>query len=294
MQHWSELRTTYFVAKTGSISAAARALGVHRATILRHLDVIEKELGTKVFLRDAKGYQLTELGKDLLRVTKLTDEQISEFVRRAKGQQGELEGEFILNSLDALSDLLMPAVNLFCQRYPKIRFRWLTSTELIKLEYGQAHVAIRSGTKPQVDNYVVQPFSPLRVGLYASEDYLRQHGEPANEEALLSHWFVSVDDAPQHLEVVKWFNEIVPQGRIVCTSNNPEILKRAVAEGLGIGFMQCHSSTTLKNIKRVLPNIQWNFTNWIVTHGDVHRSEKVQAFLSILKSNEYQKLIADL
>ncbi|CAM3642491.1 MULTISPECIES: LysR family transcriptional regulator [Pseudoalteromonas] len=136
MKHWSEIRTTYFVAQTGSISGAARALGVHRATILRHLDVIEHELGAKVFLRDGKGYQLTELGEDLLRVAKLTDEQFNDFARRAKSQQGELEGEFILTSLDALAHLLMPAVQLFSQKHPKIRIRWLTSAELMKLEYG--------------------------------------------------------------------------------------------------------------------------------------------------------------
>ena len=294
MKHWTEIRTAYFVAQTGSISGASRALGVHRATILRHLDVIEKELGAKVFLRDAKGYQLTEVGEDLLRVAKLTDEQFSDFARRSKGQQGELEGEFILTSLDALSYLLMPAVRLFSQAYPKVRVRWLTSVELMKLEYGQAHVAIRTGPKPQDDSYVVLPFTPLRIGLYASEGYLQKHGVPVDESGLKEHLFVLADEAPERLEIVKWFFKVIPPEQVVFTSNNPDLLQRAIVNGVGVGFMQCQASQIYPNVCRVLPDIQWNFENWIVTHGDLHRSEKVQAFLAILKSDEYQSIIAPI
>lgn len=291
MKHWSEIRTTYFIAQTGSISGAARALGVHRATILRHLDMIEQELGSKVFLRDTKGYQLTDVGKDLLRVAKLTDEQFTNFARRSKGQQGELQGEFILTSLDGFSDLLMPAVKLFSQQYPKIRIRWLTSIELMKLEYGQAHVAIRTGPKPQDDNYVVLPFTPFSIGLYASKEYLQKHGTPSNEADLKQHKFVSIDDAPQRLTIIKWFNEVVSPEQVVFTSNKPDLLQRAIVDGIGIGFMQCQLSKAYTNINPVLPDIQWDFQNWIVTHGDLHRSDKVQAFLSILKSDEYKKQI---
>lgn len=289
MKHWSEVRTAYFVAQTGSISGAAKALGVHRATILRHLDVIEQELGSKVFLRDAKGYQLTEVGEDLLRVAKLTEEQFSDFATRSKGQQGELQGEFILTSLESLSELLMPAVKMFSHQYPKIRIRWLTSSELMKLEYGQAHVAIRSGPKPQDDDYVVLPFTSISYGLYANEDYLHELGAPHDEQSLKNHRFVYIDNAPQRLGIVKWFNDVVPPEQVVCTSNNREILERAILDGIGIGFMQCNASSRFDKLKRVLPDIQWDFPNWIVTHGDLHRSEKIQAFLRILKSEEYQE-----
>lgn len=294
MKNWSEVRTAYFVAQTGSISGAARALDVHRATILRHLDVIERELGAKIFLRDAKGYQLTEVGEDLLRVAKLTEEQFSDFAQRAKGLQGELEGDFILTSLESLSDLLMPAVNRFSRQHPKIRVRWLTGAELMKLEYGQAHVALRSGPMPQDDNYVVLPFIPLSYGLYAHESYLNEHGAPLDEQSLKSHRFVYVESAPQRLGIIKWFNEVVPPEQIVCTSNNREILESAICDGIGIGFMQCQAAGKNKHLRRVLPDMQWDFENWIVTHGDLHRSEKVQAFLSILKSDEYQADVAEL
>ena len=68
MDKWAELRTAYQVAKLGTVSAAADALGFHRATVNRHIDVLEAEIGARIFIRHARGYALTELGEDVLRV----------------------------------------------------------------------------------------------------------------------------------------------------------------------------------------------------------------------------------
>jgi DNA-binding transcriptional LysR family regulator len=68
MDKWAELRTAYQVAKLGTVSAAAEALGFHRATVNRHIDVLEADIGVRIFIRHARGYALTEIGEDVLRV----------------------------------------------------------------------------------------------------------------------------------------------------------------------------------------------------------------------------------
>ena len=99
MNEWSEVKTAYEVARLGTVSAAADELGVHRATVLRHIDALEGRLGVKLFIRNARGYLLTDSGKDLLRVAQVTDEQFSHFVQRIKGHSNELSGDFIITSL---------------------------------------------------------------------------------------------------------------------------------------------------------------------------------------------------
>lgn len=291
MKHWTEFRTAFYVADTGSVSAAAKALGIHRATVLRHLEALEKELGTKVFLRDKQGYRLTEVGDDLLRVARLTEEQLQGFSRRTKGQEGEIEGEFILTALDTMATLLVPAIAQFRSRYPKVITRCLTGTELVKLEYGQAHLAIRSGPKPQDESYVVLPFFPVKVGLYASEDYLKQFGIPLSDKNLSVHQFVYIDDDRQRLDIQRWFAETVTPEQIACSSNNREVLERAVVDGVGIGFLAQHEAARFPHLRQVLPSISLEAPSWIVTHGDLHRSEKVQAFLEVLKSENYKQEI---
>jgi len=83
--NWDEIRTAYEVAKRGTVSGAAGALGVHHATVIRHIDALERRLGTRLFQRHARGYNATEEGRELLRVAAVTDEQISRMEGRIRG-----------------------------------------------------------------------------------------------------------------------------------------------------------------------------------------------------------------
>jgi DNA-binding transcriptional LysR family regulator len=78
MDNWDEIRTAYQVARNGTVSGAADVLGVHHATVIRHIDALEQRLGVKLFQRHARGYAATEAGDDLLQVAKATDDQFSQ------------------------------------------------------------------------------------------------------------------------------------------------------------------------------------------------------------------------
>ena len=77
LNHWTEVKTAWLVAELGTLSAAADALGVHRATVLRHVDLLESAVGVKLFQRHAKGYEPTEAGRELINVASLVDEQLN-------------------------------------------------------------------------------------------------------------------------------------------------------------------------------------------------------------------------
>jgi len=79
---WDEIRTAFHVARLGTVSGAADALGVHHATVIRHIDALETELGVKLFQRHARGYASTEAGQDLLQVATATDDQFTQLVGR--------------------------------------------------------------------------------------------------------------------------------------------------------------------------------------------------------------------
>ena len=113
MERWTELRTAYQVARLGTVSAAARALDVHRATVNRHIDALEDELGAPIFIRNPKGYALTELGEDLLKVAQKADELFEDLVGRAKGRGGSIEGEIKITSLLDIAHLLMDPITVF-------------------------------------------------------------------------------------------------------------------------------------------------------------------------------------
>ena len=84
MDNWDEIRTAYNVARIGTVSGAAEVLGVHHATVIRHIDALEGRLGVKLFQRHARGYTPTEAGQDLLRVAQATDDQFAQLAGRIK------------------------------------------------------------------------------------------------------------------------------------------------------------------------------------------------------------------
>ena len=93
MDRWQIIRTAHYLAKLGTISATAAELGVHRATVLRHIDALEEELGVNLFHRHARGYIPTEAGKDLMQVVSATDDQLGHLVGRLKQKTEPLSGQ---------------------------------------------------------------------------------------------------------------------------------------------------------------------------------------------------------
>ena len=158
MDNWDEIRTAFQVARLGTVSGAADVLGVHHATVIRHIDALEGRLGVKLFQRHARGYTPTEAGTDLLRVAQTTDEQFAQLAGRIKGRGNDVSGELVITSLVSLSALLAPVVQRFQAAYPDVIIRFLTGDRLFRLEYGEAHVAIRAGAAPDQPDNVVQPF----------------------------------------------------------------------------------------------------------------------------------------
>jgi len=62
MESWDEIKTAFHVARAGTVSGAADVLGVHHATVIRHIDALEARMGVKLFQRHARGYTATEAG----------------------------------------------------------------------------------------------------------------------------------------------------------------------------------------------------------------------------------------
>ncbi|MFK8054135.1 MAG: LysR family transcriptional regulator [Woeseiaceae bacterium] len=84
MANWNEIHTAAQVVKLGTVSAAADALGIHRATVIRHIEQLEKDYGAKLFIRAKNGYTPTDLGVELRHVADLADARFSELKRIVK------------------------------------------------------------------------------------------------------------------------------------------------------------------------------------------------------------------
>lgn len=282
---WDEIRTAWQVARLGTVSGAAEVLGVHHATVIRHIDALEARLGTRLFQRHARGYTATDAGRELLEVAQGAADRFDQLASRIKGQSETVSGELIITAISGIPGLLSPAIAGFQVQHPGLVVRFLTDMRLFRLNSGEAHVAIRAGTRPEDPDYVVQKFIQLRTGLYAAPSYVERHGLPKSEADLAKHYFVGADDPHSRAPFYGWLRSTVPAERVIYRTSEAAATEAAVRAGAGIGFMSAREASTDPGLIEVMPcRPEWTTSLWLVTHVDLHRTVKIQKFLSHIKA----------
>ncbi len=284
ISNWDEIRTAYQVARLGTVSGAAGVLGVHHATVIRHIDALEARLGVKLFQRHARGYNATEAGAELLKVAAATDDQFAQLVGRIQGQGGGVTGELVVTSVAGVSSLLTPVLARFQAEHEDLTIRYLTDSRLFRLEYGEAHVAVRAGKIPDEPDNVVQPLQGFTAHLVASAAYVKRYGLPKTPDDLFLHRFVSADGDLTRAPTYRWLDDQVPPEAIVFRASELRAMEDAVLHSVGIGFVPASVMAANPSLVEVMdPDPVWTSQLWLVTHVDLHRTAKVQAFVKFLK-----------
>lgn len=285
LDSWDEVRTAWQVARLGTVSGAAEVLGVHHATVIRHIDSLERRLGAKLFQRHSRGYTPTEAGRDLLTVAEGAADQFGQLAGRIRGQGADVAGDLVVTSITGTAPLLVPVLASFQARNPRVNVRFLTDSRLFRLEYGEAHVAIRAGTVPEDPDNVVQPFGAVQAALFAARSYAEQQGLPQGPEGFGRHRFVGTEGDHTRAPFYRWMAQHVPQDLVVFRATEAAALTAAIRAGVGIGFLALHEAASCPDLVQVMPpRPDWDSPLWLVTHVDLHRTPKVQAFLAHLKA----------
>lgn len=284
-ENWEEIRTAYHVARLGTLSKAAAHLGVHHATVMRHINALEARLGVKLFQRHQRGYTPTEAGRDLMKVAAATEDQFTQLTGRLQGQSSEISGELIVTTLNYLSPIFTPLFVDFQNEHPEIQITLAAGDRPLKLEYGEAHIALRVGPKPQEPDNVVQELVRLPHALFAHKRYVAKFGRLESEGETSGHRFVGNSLLNARGPAQAWIKANVPSDGIVYRASERSI-DDAIHAGAGIGFLSLQSGQSNPNLVQMLPTRpEWDSVIWLVTHVDLHRTPKVQALLSFLKVN---------
>jgi DNA-binding transcriptional LysR family regulator len=282
---WDEIRIAYHVARVGTVSGAAEALGVHHATVIRHVDALEARLGLRLFQRHARGYTPTEAGEELLRTARAADEHFAQLAARLGGGGSEVAGDLLVTAIPDLAPLLVPVLVTLRDAHPGLMLRLSSDTRLLRLEYGEAHVALRAGSRPEEPDNVVQALGRMPMGLWAAPAYARAGDLPADEIALAGHVFVGAEGPQTRVPSLRWLEGTVPPEAIVFRSADSAAREAALLAGAGLGFLPSWRAAQLDRLIQVLPpRPDWDAPLWLVTHVDLHRSAKVRAVVAHLKA----------
>jgi DNA-binding transcriptional LysR family regulator len=283
--NWNEIRTAFLVARHGTLSAAADELGIHHTTAQRQITALEEKLGTRLFYRNPRGYAPTDAGAALLQVAAATEDQFDQLAAQITGLDRQLSGKLIVTTFDDIGTVLVPILADYQRQNPDVAVELIADRRLLKLEYGEAHVSLRAGKPPTEPDNVAQALVEGTATLYASRDYIARHGPLRSLSDLTGHRFVFGPNTDLSIPPISWMHQNVPIEAIAFRAGDLASMIAAMENGMGIGLALCWPASACNAlVPMTAPPAAWRGQFWLVTHVDLHRTAKVQSFLTFIKA----------
>ncbi len=187
---WDDFRFVLAIVRGGSVSAAAKQLGVDHATVIRRVDRLEKHLSAKLFDRRKTGYLLTEAGQRVADSAEAMESTIVANQEQVGGSVARLTGTVRIGAPDGFGTaFLAPRLAPFADRYPDLDLQLVATARLFSLSKREADIAI-SLTMPKEGRIVGRKLLDYRLGLYAAPTYLDRFPKITSRELLPQHRFV--------------------------------------------------------------------------------------------------------
>ncbi|MEM7673687.1 MAG: LysR family transcriptional regulator [Verrucomicrobiota bacterium] len=296
MQNWEDLKLAYLVSQQGSVSAAARALKVHRATIIRAIDSLEESLGQPVFTRHNGSYIPTEEGCKIFMVAKNTFEQLENLSESISPDASALEGPVKITTFHTIGQVFLPTVKAFLEKHPKVEIQLLTvglDNETKISEYFSprsglldADIALWPGPEPDFPGKIVKMFGTAQFALFATAEYILRRGMPESIEELKTHSFVCRPAEPI-MKFEHWLRETIPQERLSVKATDPTMIHKTILSGICIGFLPTYAQNYYPELVQVMESRpDWNFPVWLVLNDHTYRTERVKAFLKLFEEDK--------
>lgn len=234
---WDDLKIAHAIARHGSLSAAARALGSTQPTVGRRLNALEKRIGAKLFEREAGGLTPGPLCRMLLKTLDGMDELAQAVERRIAARDTGLKGTITLTSLAWFGDdVLSPLLARFCAEHPDLTIDLINDPRRFNLSRREADIAVRIGHFDKGD-LVERKVADVSYGLYASESYLAKHGRPDFSKKGLGHHVVTLSPSPTRVVHMEWLKALLPRASVLLRTNGVQSHLAAAEAGVAMAAL---------------------------------------------------------
>ncbi len=277
LSNWDDLRVFLAVARAGSLSGAARSLGVNHSTVFRRIAGFEETLGVRLFDRLPTGYALTPAGEETLRIVESIEADVATLDRTVTGQDLRLSGTVRITATDMLAFWLLPDhLGRFRAAYPGIEVEIVVGNEALNLSRRETDIALRIGNTPP-ETLVGRQVGRLEFAVYGGQDYCAAH--PGTD--LAQHDWIGFDSA--HAPLTRQLEKLLPGKRPAVRSNSVACAVRLARAGLGLAVLPCAIADRKPGLIRVgeLP-VPFGLDLWLLTHEDLRHTARIRAVLEFL------------
>ena len=280
---WNQLKAFLETAETGSLSAAARKLGLTQPTLSRQVAAIEQHMGVTLFERVGKSMALTPTGLDLLEHARAMGAAAEALRLAATGRSEAVGGVVSVSATDAVAaHLLPPLLRQLRKQEPGIAIEVISSNAISDLLRREADIAIRH-VKPEQPDLIARLIREATASFFASEDWVKTHGHPRSAEEAAQHAFVGSDRSGQYLAYLRQHGLPLSEANFSCFADHSMTSWSLVRHGMGIGAMMDDIARDTPGIVRVLDDVApVRFPIWLVTHRELRTSRRIRVVFEAL------------
>jgi DNA-binding transcriptional LysR family regulator len=275
---WDDFRFVLAIVRGGSVSSAAKRLGVDHATVIRRVDRLERHLKAKLFDRRKTGYLLTEAGQRVATSAEAMESTIMADLETVGGSRAHLTGTVRIGAPDGFgSHFLAKRLVGLADRYPDLDLQLVATARLFSLSKREADIAI-SVSLPKEGRIVGRKLLDYRLGLYAAPAYLDRFPKIASRDDLIAHRFVGYIEELLFAPELDYLPLVSPKITPRFRSANLIAQLNATLSGLGIAVLPHFMASEHAGLRAILPgDVSITRTFWLLMHADSKDLARIRA-----------------
>jgi len=275
---WELYRSFLSVLREGSLSGAARALGLTQPTVGRHIRELESSLGTALFSRAPDGLRPTDAARAVEPHAQTMAGAAAAFVRSISGEGLQARPVVRIAASEIVGAEILPAIlTEYRARHPGLVVELSLSDRVEDLLRRDADIAVRM-TRSKQAALIARRIGSAMVGLHAHRRYLDAHGRPANMEQLAQHVLIGFDRETASIRALQRLGMTLTREDFAFRTDSHLAQLAAIRAGFGIGLCQTAIARRDPNLVHLLPReFGFDLEVWLVMHEDLRASRPVRA-----------------
>jgi DNA-binding transcriptional LysR family regulator len=280
---WNRARAFLVTAEEGSLSAAARALGLTQPTLGRQVAALEGELGVTLFERVGARLELTATGVELVEHARAMGAAAMRVSLAAAGQSASVEGTVSITASEVITAFLLPPVVARLRaEQPGIELELVASNELRDLQRREADIAVRN-VQPTQPDLIARKLGDATGHFYASPAYIARVGPFDTAADLKRAELFAFDRTTLMVDALNAMGLEVTRAQfpVMCASHlvQWELCKR----GLGVCVIMDNIAAAEPGVQRILPDLpSLPVPMWLVCHRELHTSRRIRIVFDAL------------
>ncbi|WP_436177962.1 LysR family transcriptional regulator [Acidovorax sp. LjRoot66] len=273
--NWEWYRTFLNVLETGSLSAAARKMGLTQPTVGRHIDSLEDALALKLFTRSFDGFAPTDAALELAPYANGVAATAAALRRVASSHGSGVRGTVRLTASEVIGvEVLPPILAALRREHPQLTIELVLSNAVDDLLHREADIAVRM-VKPTQEALVARRVGGVEIGLHAHKRYLAAHGTPRTMDDLAGHAMVGFDHETPFLRKLQVQFPAFARAGLAFRADSDLAQLAAIRAGYGIGVCHVALAAKDKSLVRVLKSrFALALDTWIAMHEDLRESPR--------------------